>query len=285
MPHNRPDRIQLACALLLFCLITAVSVHSQSQGQPAQQQSASAGQTTGQQSVKAPIVGNEYILGPGDVIKIWALGMEEISDKPTRIDPSGSIDLPVLGRLAASGMSLGEFRESLLKALATQVKEPRVSIDIVEFGSQPISVMGAVKNPGVHQLQGEKTLAEVLAMAGGLADDAGPRVNITRSMKWGPIPLPTAKTIEDGKFSVADVKLEDFLSASKPGENIKILPNDVITVPRAELVYVVGAVNKAGAFPLREHETMSVLQALSLAEGLGANHAAGDSKILRAVPN
>src|SRR5215510_15064630 len=114
----------------------------------------------------------EYILGPGDQLRVWALGVEEISDKPLRIDPSGDVDLPTLGRMRASGLTVEQFRGDLLKRLAKEVREPRASVDIVEFGSQPVSVIGAVGTPGVKQLQGRKTLAEVLSDAGGLKPDA-----------------------------------------------------------------------------------------------------------------
>jgi polysaccharide export outer membrane protein len=84
---------------------------------------------------------------------------------------------------------------------------------------------------------------------------------------------------------VAEVNLKDFLSASKPENNIQIFPHDVITVPQSELVYVVGAVNRAGGFPLNERESVTALQAVAIAEGLGPLNAAQDAKILRAMPS
>ena len=80
------------------------------------------------------------------------------------------------------------------------------------------------------------------------------------------------------------MQVRDLLSATNPTENILIRPHDVITVPVAEMVYVVGAVKKPGSFTLNERESVSVLQALSMAEGLGVTPKAQDSKILRAVP-
>ena len=94
---------------------------------------------------------SQYVLGPDDQIKSWALGVEEITDKPVRIDPGGYIDLPLLGRMRAAGLTVEQFRTELLKQLAREVREPKVSIDIVDFGSQPVSVMGAVNHPGIHQ--------------------------------------------------------------------------------------------------------------------------------------
>jgi polysaccharide export outer membrane protein len=123
----------------------------------------------------------------------------------------------------------------------------------------------------------------MIALTGGLAEDAGPVITVTRKKKWGAIPLPNAN-VSAADFSTVEIKLQDFLSAAKPAENITIFPNDVITVPRAELIYVIGAVRKPGAFPLKQRGSVSILQALSMAEGLGADPAPGDSKILRAQP-
>ncbi|HXI38628.1 MAG TPA: polysaccharide biosynthesis/export family protein [Bryobacteraceae bacterium] len=244
---------------------------------------ASGQQSQSPQPSQRPDDVSQFVLGPEDQIKIWALGVEEITDKPIRIDPSGDIDLPLVGRVHAAGLTVEQLKSALVAKLAKEVREPRVSIDIVEFGSQPVSVMGAVNHPGVLQVNGRKTLAEILALAGGLRPDAGPYVKITRQNKWGEIPLSNTKADKSGNFQVAQVPVRELLSATNPSENISIRPNDVVTVPSAEMVYVVGAVKKAGGFPLNERESVSVLQALSMAEGLGPTPKAQDSKILRTV--
>jgi polysaccharide biosynthesis/export protein len=226
----------------------------------------------------------EYLLGPEDQIKIWARGMEEIPATPLRVDPSGYVDLPLLGRIRASGLSLDQFKETLSTALAKEVRQPQVSVEIADFGSQPVSVMGAVNTPGVHQLRNRKTLAEVLSMAGGLRNDAGSTIKITRLATWGPIPLPSAALQPTSQYYVAEVGIKDFLNARDPAQNILIRPNDVITVPAAEIVYVIGAVRKPGGFPLTDRGGISALQALSMAEGFGPTPAPGSSKILRTKP-
>ncbi|HLK48488.1 MAG TPA: polysaccharide biosynthesis/export family protein [Bryobacteraceae bacterium] len=226
----------------------------------------------------------QYVLGPDDSIKIWALGVDEITDKPVKIDPNGYIDLPLVGRVEAGGLTVEQLEQTLLKRLVTEVRQPRVSVEVVEFGSQPVTIIGAVNQPGVHQLRGSKTLAEVLSMAGGLKPDCGPRINISRSLKWGPIPLPSAKTDSTGKFSIADVSVKELIGAQNPALNIQVEANDVITVPQAEMVYVIGEVKKPGGIILNEKSGVSVLEALSYAEGLGATPAAQKSKILRPVP-
>jgi len=225
-----------------------------------------------------------YILGPDDSLKIWALGVDEITDKPVRIDTGGYLDLPLIGRMQAAGLTVNQLEANLVQRLSSEIRDPRVSVEVVDFGSQPVTVIGAVNQPGVHQLQGRKTLAEVLSLAGGLKQDCGPKVNISRSLKWGAIPLPNAKNDPTGQFSVADVEVKDLLAAKNPALNIAIQPNDVVTVPQAELVYVIGEVKKPGEIILNEKSTVSVLEALSYAQGLGPTPSAAKSKILRPIP-
>ena len=224
-----------------------------------------------------------YVLGPEDQLKIWAFGMDEISDKPVRIDPSGNIDLPVAGKIHAGGLTVEQLRAELVQRFSKEVLRPQVSVEIVDFGSQPVSVIGAVNHPGVHQIEGRKTLLEVVSMADGLRQDAGPRIHVSRQITYGAIPLPTAKPDSTGKFSVAEVSVKDLLAGKNPAENIPILPHDVVTVPAAEAVFVMGAVRKPGEVPLKDNASISVLQALASAEGLGATPSPQNATIVRFV--
>lgn len=226
-------------------------------------------------------VRSTYVLGPEDQITIRAVDAEEISDRPVRIDMNGYIRLPLVGRLRASGLTIEQLEAELAARLKTYIQQPEVAVTITEFRSQPVSIIGAVKNPGVHQLQGRKTLVEMLSLAGGLSGEAGHNVKITRRRDWGPIPLRGAAADASGQFSVAEVSLKSIMEARNPEENILIRPHDVISVPRAEMVYVIGQVQRAGGFVLNERETISVLQALSLAGGLDRAASPQKSRILR----
>ena len=229
-------------------------------------------------------VSRAYALGPDDQIRIWVLGLEDIFDKPVRVGANGRVDLPLIGPTQALGLTTEELGRSIATRLDSQLKHPQVSVTVVEFGSQPVSVLGAVNTPGVHQLQGRRTLAEVLSMAGGLRGDAGPIIKISRQIEQPPIPLDSAKPDSSGRYSTAEVKVQDIIQARVPEENILIQPHDVITVPQGEMVYVIGAVHKPGPLILHESSKMSVLNALSLAEGLGPTPAPQNSRILRTVP-
>ena len=222
-----------------------------------------------------------YTLGPGDQLTFNGVAADEIANKPFRIDADGQLSLPMVGRLTAAGLTLPQFEEALNRRLAIYIREPQVVATIAEFRSQPVSVVGAVRTPGTHQLEGQKTLMEMIALAGGFREDAGNVINITREMQFGMIPLPKATTDSSNKFSVAELEIGQFLEAKNPAHNIYIMPHDVISVPKGDLVYVIGGVNKAGGFVLAEKENMSVLQALSLAQGLDRTADSKHAKVFR----
>ncbi len=226
-----------------------------------------------------------YVLGPEDQVTIRVLDLDEISerDKPIRIDTRGNISLPVAGRVHAAGLTVEQLEAEITTRLKSVLQDPEVTVTVADFRSQPVSVLGAVKNPGVHQIRGRKTLFEVLSLAGGLNPDAGNVVNITRKKTAGPLPLPSVTDDSTGEFRVANVSVKSVMDAKNPQENIDVLPDDVIAVPKADMVYVIGAVKKSGGFILSEKENISVLQALSLAEGLDRVAAPKSAKILRTV--
>ncbi len=232
-----------------------------------------------------------YTLGPDDQIVIRVLDLEEFgasstaTDKPYRIDLRGFVNLPLVGRMKAGGRTIEAFEAELVGKLREFVKEPQVTVMVTEYRSQPISILGQVTSPGVHQLQGRKSLFEVISMAGGLKPEAGYTIKIVRKKEFGAIPLKSAKMDTTGEYSVAEVNVKGIMNAEHPEENLLIQPFDVITVPKAELVYVVGTVQKSGGFTLADREKVTVLQALSMAEGFGPQPADKECKILRKTGN
>jgi polysaccharide export outer membrane protein len=209
-----------------------------------------------------------YILGPDDQIVIRVLYLEEIPDRPFRVDMAGNINVPLVGRLHVAGLTLDQTEAAIHKRLESVLQEPEVTVLVAERRNHPVSVLGSVRSPGVQQLTGRKTLTEVLSMAGGASPDAGNTIMITRRAESGPIPLPGAAPDPTGQFYIAQVNLKSLTEARNPQENIAILPEDVISLPKGELVYVVGAVPRAGGFVLNERETITILQVISLAGGL-----------------
>ncbi len=225
-----------------------------------------------------------YVLGPHDSVNVRVTDLLEFDPRtlgPVRIDEQGYIHLPLAGRIRAAGLTMEQLEKAVALQLSKLMKNPEVTISIADFRNHPVSVLGAVKNPGVYQITGRKTLFEVLSMAGGLNPDASNRIKITRLASEGPLPLANAAADPTGQFFIGELNVRDVMEAKSPDSNIDVLQNDVITVPKADLVYVVGCVKRSGGFPLNEKEHITVLQAVSLAEGL--DHAAGPqhARILR----
>ena len=226
-------------------------------------------------------VRSTYLLGPDDQVEISAPELSEFGNKPVRIDGEGNVQVPLVGRVHVAGLTAQQAEQELNKVLKAYIRDPQVVVNVSEVRSQPVSVLGAVNSPGVHQVQGHKTLMEMLASAGGIRPDAGYSVRVTRQLDWGCIPLAGASLDPSGQFSVAEVNLKKIMEAKDPVENIQILPHDVISVPKAEMVYVIGEVRRSGGFVLGEHQSISVLQVLSLAEGLNGAADTRHAKILR----
>jgi polysaccharide export outer membrane protein len=114
-----------------------------------------------------------------------------------------------------------------------------------------------------------------------LDQDAGYKLRISRDTAAGSIPLPAAQLNAAGEYEVAEINVRELLEGKHPEQNVLILPGDTISVPRSRLVYVIGEVHRAGGFVLRDSENLSVLQALSLAEGLAPTAGAQNARILR----
>jgi polysaccharide biosynthesis/export protein len=230
-----------------------------------------------------PTVRSTYVLGPDDQILIQMVDVPDISGKPQRLDPNGDLKLPMVGRLHAAGMTLEQLEAELTTRLKVYIQEPDVTVSVAEYHSQPVSVIGEVHTAGVQQLAGRKTLVEMLSIAGGVSDNAGPTVRVTRVLEWGAIPLPGATTDASGGYSSVEIDLRSLLDATSPEKNIVILPHDVISIPRAEVVYVVGEVGKSGSVPLSGGRSVSVMEAVSSSGGVLRTAAPNHARILRLV--
>lgn len=226
---------------------------------------------------------DEYRLGAEDLLTIDAVGMPELSARSWRIDPNGNLRLPMAGAVAAAGKTPAELEDAIAAQLERYIISPQVSVAVEELGSRPISVLGAVRNPGLQQLRGPRTLTEALSSANGLAEDAGPALLLTRRQENGPPPIP-AELDPSGRFYIARIELAPLLDGRSPGLNVAVQPHDVLSVPRAEQVYVIGAVEKAGAFPLRDGRAVTVMGALAMAGGLAPYAESREARILRPNP-
>jgi polysaccharide export outer membrane protein len=235
------------------------------------------------QSDAAPNLSATYVLGSADDLVIHAIDVPEISEKPYRIDPDGDLRLPITGRVHAAGMSIIQLEEELKKRLGVYLQTPDVTVTVTSSRSQTVSLMGAVMTPGLKPLDAGKTLLDVLSAAGGLSPDAGPTVRIVRKLDQGRIPLAEARSDSASGFNTVELDARALLDGRTPEKNFVILPNDVVAVPRAAVVYVIGEVGRPGPLQLTADHFITVMEAVSTSGGVLRTAATGKVRILRRV--
>jgi polysaccharide export outer membrane protein len=236
------------------------------------------GGVTSPERADLPQVGDSRI-GPDDLLDITVFEAPEMN-RTMRVSTSGDISFELLGVVHASGLTASELESVLQERLrGTYMKDPHVGVFVHEWQSHSVSVVGAVKMPGVFQIRGTKTLIEVLSMAQGVADDAGDTVLITHGTREA---RPDNLHDADPKQTASEqINLRKLLNSAEPALNVPIYPGDIVRVSRAGIVYVVGEVNKPGGFVLQNNENISVLQALALAEGLTHTSSTAHARIIR----
>jgi polysaccharide export outer membrane protein len=225
-----------------------------------------------------------YELGPTDQIMIHAPDAEEMNDKTFRIEDDGTMTLPLVGIVKAGGSTVAQLEEDLKNRLRTYVRNPTISITVVQFRSSPVFFVGQFQRPGIYALQGRHTLVEMLQGVGGLQPTAGRRIKITRKMESGPIPLSSAVEDPISKTSSVEINLVSLTQNVNPAEDIELQPYDVVQVDRAEQVYLMGpGVGKAGGIDVGDRDYITVLQVLASTGGLTANAIPEKAVILRPV--
>ena len=203
-----------------------------------------------------------YVVGPHDVLTVTVFNEPQLSGR-FRVENDGQFTYPFLGRIQAGGTSVAEIAALLTTGLANgYLRNPQVNVDVEQFRSQNVFVMGEVRAPGRYTLTGSVTLIEALAQAGSTAPTAGGDILILRRAK----PSDGSPTLpQDADAEIQRVNLRD-LQAGKLTANVTIRDGDTIFVPKAERFFVTGHVRNPGAY---NHEpNLTVLQAISLAGGL-----------------
>jgi polysaccharide export outer membrane protein len=211
----------------------------------------------------------EYLIGADDLLQISVFQLPDLNTT-ARVSGEGYISLPLLGKLKAAGLTVSQLEEKIKSLLSRgYVNNPQVTILVREYHSARISVIGAVKNPGVYELIGRRTLLELIAAAGGLTEEAGKTLILIR-------------TAEGGGFKVK-VNLKKLINEGDTSLNYVLSPGDVVSIPREEMIniYVSGEVNSPGEVTFRLSDEPTVLQAIAKAGGLTDKAAKTRVKIIR----
>jgi polysaccharide export outer membrane protein len=232
-------------------------------------------------AVQVPVQVNEYRIGPEDLLDISVFEAPELNCS-ARVSAGGEISMPLLGVVKAIDLTPRELETVLNELLRrSYMKDPHVGVTVREMQSHTVSVVGAVKNPGVFQIRGSRSLLEIISLAGGLEDDAGGTLQVLRGAGLPAKAQPAAES-----ETTIEVSLKDLLNFHDPRFNVSVYPGDIVKVNRAGIVYVIGAVRKPGGFVVRNNENISALQALALAlaEGLTSTSAKSKARIIRTNP-
>ncbi len=225
----------------------------------------------------------DYELGPNDQILIGVPQAQEINGRPFRVDSDGFLDLPLIGRVHAAGLTVRGLETLLTTRLADYIREPQVTITVVQLRSEPVFFLGAFRVPGVYPLQGGRTLVEMLAAVGGLQPTASRRIKITRRAEYGTIPIASAVQDPARKLSTVEISLDSLTQNINPAEDIVLKAYDIVTSETAQPVYVSGEVTKPSAVPLGEQPSLSVTHALAEAGGFTQAANRGKARVLRPI--
>jgi polysaccharide export outer membrane protein len=262
-------------------------------------------------SASARAVQHDYIIGNGDLLDLEVFDVKELS-REVRVSQTGSIGIPLVPvRLHVAGLTEVQAEQKISEILESNglVSHAEVSISVKERKSKPITVVGAVAHTMVYQADRAVTLLEVLAEAGGLANDAGDTVIVNRPAQEVPSnpseapaigpedPIPAASSPGAASNSGANtpppvdpphlnntitINLNELMESGDATNNIVLLAGDIVTVPHSGIVYVLGAVNKPGGFVLaNDRGQMTTLKVLALAGGLGSTAKRDHAVIVR----
>lgn len=195
----------------------------------------------------------ETPLGAGDVVKLSVYGNPDLALE-TRISESGAITFPLIGQVDLKGLSVAAAEKKIAGMLERggYLKKAQVNMIVTTLQSQQVAVLGHVNRPGRYPVEGQRSVLDLLAIAGGMSPEGGDTISLVRT--------------RDGAVSRESIDIIDMVRSGQLDQNMAVTGGDVIYVERAPRFYIVGEVQRPGAFKIER--AMTVLQALSAGGGL-----------------
>ena len=215
-------------------------------------------------------LGQEYEVGEGDLLRITVYDNSDLTTE-ARVSGEGKITVNLIGEVFVSGMTATDIGGKIARLLADgYVKNPQVSIFILEYKSKKVTALGEFNKPGLIEMRGASTLMEVISNAGGITANAGDTLYIQRK---------AIKANNHKEDVIISVDLTKLLEGGNISSNISVLDGDSIYVPKAAFVYVMGEVKTPGAYKITKG--LTVLRSISLAGGHTQKARKGKTKIIR----
>ena len=274
--RNSPDYLilSLRCVGIMLCVGAQLALAQAGALGSNENQSAisltkeKVGTSAAHAAVSLPEISSALVIGSGDELEIGVYGAPDLSAH-TRVNESGSIFLPLVGSVTIAGLT----SDGAQRAISDQLRErniinnPQVSVYVKEYRNRQITVAGEVARPGLFSALGPHRLLDVLEAAGGLTEKAGTTVTIAH---LGTDRLISMRLLND--------------ATEMAHNNIELLPGDTVLVPKAEIVFVLGEVNKPGGYALNSSGGVTVLQVVSAAGGPTRLASISGAKIVRHTP-
>lgn len=210
-------------------------------------------------------------LAPGFLLDIEVYDEPEFSTQ-IRIDDNGNVTLPLVGSIHLQGKQIADAESAIEKSLRDKqiLKNPQVTINVEQYTAENVTVLGEVQSPGRLQLLAPHNLLDVIAMAGGETNLAGDTIRVQHAGQSNSAP---------------DVYNYSAGSNGDSIRNVFVKPGDTVTVERAGIVYVFGAVNRPGGYVMQEDGKLDVAQAISLALGTTMQAKTGGLRVIRHMPD
>ena len=264
---------------------------------------------TGGEPVTTPTIlvspDEDYRIGPRDVIEVRIDDAPELSSPNISVNADGTFLMPYLMRMKAEGKTPDQLAKEIADGLRGRyLKNPNVMVNVKQFYSRSFFILGAVRKPGVYQIEGKPSLLKLLTIAGGPAENHGSTALIMREIKkkqaagegetrvrqvaataQNPTPQPAdlkTESADEPDYETQVVNINGLFRGITSGPQIHLEPGDIVNIPVADVFYVAGEVNQPGQFQLSEGTTLR--QAMALAQGTTFNAASGDGVIFRTDP-
>ena len=197
-----------------------------------------------------------YIIGAGDVLRVEAYTHDEISGE-FAVENGGQISFPLLGRVEAAGSTTAEIATRLEELLEKDYYvDVQLQVEVEEYRSKPVTVLGEVARPGTFYLEGETSLHKILAEAGGMKTTAGAIIEVRRQRQVDGVATPVVQSFQT-----------NAVRSGEQGRAVLLRPGDVVSVSAKQRYFITGEITKPGQYDLSPG--MTLMQAISQAGGQG----------------
>ena len=285
----RPHELQLLLIRRMAFLVISANLLVWAGAVCAQEQSASATSrpAPAAKSDGSPAATNDhYRIGPGDVLDIKVFNKPQFNREGVKVDPRGMIRMPLVKEeIRAACRTEEELAAAVQTLLKEYIREPEVIVQIKEYQSEPVAVLGSVRSPSRFQLQRRVRLLELITFVNGPSENAGRTVQVVHMGPLASCEASPAVTNGENPDSMAS-RIDYYkLSETLRGEdqaNPYVRAGDVISIAKADEVYVIGNVVRPTSIAL--NEPMTVSRAIAMAGGTSLDTRKTQIHIIRQIP-